>query len=154
MCTPKESSTNLMTGRQVPFEKESLKFLLEHQAQIVNPVVRHFVRRYINWLYRCANEDIQVLPAGGRHLHRWEISNASYGYDPVDVSYTLNKLNQLFVMVIGNAYIRMTQPELEEEATPLHTHLSIELLSDLSRPLGFYVLVRYLQTDVHVHDKA
>ena len=154
MCTPKEPSLGLMIRQQVPFEQEVLKFLLEHQAQIVNPVVRHFVRRYINWLYRCANEDVQVLSAGGKHLRRWEINNASYGYDPSDVSYTLNKLNQLFVMVMGNAYIRMTQPEFEEESPLLHTHLSMELLSALSCPLGFYVLVRYFQTDAHTQDKA
>ena len=154
MCTPKKPSTSLMIRRQVPFEKEVLKFLLEHQAQIVNPVVRDFVRRYINWLYRCANEDIQVLSAGGRHLRRWEISNASYGYDPADVSYTLSKLNQLFFMVMGDTYIRMTQPELAEELPPFNTHLSMELLSSLSCPLGFYVLVRYFQTDAHTQDKA
>jgi hypothetical protein len=48
----------------------------------------------------------------------------------------------------------MTQPQFEEESPLLHTHLSIELLSALSCPLGFYVLVRYFQTDVHAQDKA
>src|SRR5437868_14454750 len=101
MCTPKKPSTNLVTRQQVPFEKEILKFLLEHQAEIDSPVVRDFMRRYVDWLYRCANEDTQVLIAGGKSLRRWESENASYGYDPTDVSYNLYKLNQLFFMLMG-----------------------------------------------------
>src|SRR6266568_4760094 len=154
MSTPNNPATSLVPRQQVPFGKDVLKFLLENESQITNRVVRDFVRRYVAWLYGLANEDVQVFSAGLRQMLRFEIAGAFYGYDPSDVSYTLDKLNRLFFMVMGNAYIRTTHQELEEELPSLNTHLSLELLSGLSAPLGFYVLVRHFQTDAHSQDKA
>lgn len=148
MSTQEKPTTSLTTRQRVPFEKDVLKFLLKHEAHIVNPVVRSFVRRYVKWLYDCVNQEVTILPGGGIELVRWTSSEGgSYGYDPASIGFYLFKLNEIFFTVMGNAYIRQTQQETIEELPPLNIQLSIEMLKGLSPGLGFYVLVYYFATD-------
>ena len=155
MSTQEKPTTSLATRQRVPFEKEVLKFLLKHEARIVNPVVRDFVRRYAKWLYDCAGQDVTIVPGGGITLVRWTSNEgSSYGFNPANVDYCLQKLNRLFFTVMGNAYIRQTQQESPENLPLLNTQLSLELLKGLSPSLGFFVLVTYLDTDASGQDKS
>ncbi len=154
MSTQEKPATSLTTRQRVPFEKEVLKFLLKHEGSIVNPVVRDFVRRYAKWLYDCANQEVKILPGGGIELVRWiPQEGGSYGYNPANIDYCLQKLNRLFFTVMGNAYIRLNQQTTPEDLPPLNTQLSLELLSGLSLSLGFFVLVTYFETDATTGDK-
>ncbi len=155
MSTQEKPTTSLTTRQRVPFEKDVLKFLLKHEASIVNPVVRDFVRRYAKWLYDCAGQDVTIVPGGGIVLVRWTSSEGgSYGYVPANIDYCLQKLNHLFFTVMGNAYIRQTQQTAQENLPLLNTQLSLELLKGLSLGLGFFVLVTYLETDASGQDKS
>src|SRR6266487_864846 len=155
MSTQEKPSTNLTTRQRVPFEKEVLKFLLHHEARIVNPVVRDFVRRYAKWLYECASQDVTIVPGGGITLVRWMSSEgSSYGFNPANIDYGLQKLNRLFFTVMGNAYIRQNQHSVPEDLPSLNTQLSLELLKGLSPGLGFFMLVTYLETDASNQDKS
>jgi hypothetical protein len=146
---------SLITRQRVPFEKEVLKFLLNHEASITSAVVRDFVRRYVKWLYDCSNQEATIVPGGGVELVRWTTKEGgSYGYKPGDIAYCLLKLNQLFFTVMGNAYIRLTQQDMVEELPPLNTQLSIELLKGLSPCLGFFVLITYLAAGATQSDQA
>ncbi len=154
MSTQEKITKSLATRARVPFEKEVLKFLLKHEARIVNPVVRDFVSRYARWLYDCAGKDATIVPGGGIQLVRWTSSEGgSYGFVPANIDYCLQKLNHLFFTVMGNAYIRQTQQTPPEDLPPLNTQLSLELLKGLSLALGFFVLVTYLETEAHGQDK-
>src|SRR5260221_4309395 len=105
MSTQKKPNASLTTRQAIPFAREVLKFLLKHEAGIVNPVVRSFVRRYVKWLYDCVNQEVTLSQGNEAELVRWtSTEGGSYGYDPADIAYYLHKLNQLFFMVMGNAY--------------------------------------------------
>ncbi len=148
MSTQEKHITSLMSRQRVPFEKDVLKFLLKHEARIVNPVVRSFIRRYVKWLYDCVNQEVTILPGGAIELVRWTSKEGgSYGYDPASIGFYLYKLNEIFFTVMGNAYIRITQQETLEDLPPLNMQLSIEMLKGLSTGLGFYVLAFYFTTD-------
>lgn len=154
MSTQGKPTTSLTARQRVPFEKDVLKFLLRHEARIVNPVVRDFVRRYAKWLYDCAGQEVTIVPGGGIKLVRWTSEEGgSYGYNPADIDYCLQKLNRLFFTVMGNAYILQTQLPAPGDLPPLNTQLSLELLKGLSAGLGFFVLVTYLETDASGQDK-
>src|SRR6266700_1139746 len=128
MSTQEEPTTSLTARQRVPFEKDVLKFLLAHEARIVNPVVRSFVRRYVKWLYDCVSQEVTVLPGGGIELVRWTSSEGgNYGYDPASIGFYQYKLNELFFTVMGNAYVRQTQQEPLENLPPLDMQLSIEM---------------------------
>src|SRR6266567_4802472 len=147
-------STSLTSPQGVPFEKEVLKFLLKQEARIVNPVVRDFVRRYVKWLYDCASQNGTIVPGGGIELVRWtSTEGGSYGYNPANIDYCLHKLNRLFFIVMGNAYIHQTRHSMRGDSPQLNTQLSLELLKGLSPGLGFFVLVTYLETDASRQDQ-
>mgnify|MGYP001321894113 CR=1 FL=1 len=143
--------TSLVVRQPVPFPKEVLKFLLEHEAEINNVTVRRFLR-YAAWLYKCTAQEIPDKPGGEVELLRWETGEGgSYGYDPASVAYFLRILNKLFFIVIGSAYLNVTGQSVPEEQQ-LNTQLSIELLKGLAAPLGYFVLVSYLAIDASKHD--
>src|SRR5258708_3581608 len=154
MSTQEKPTTSLAKWQRIPFEKEVLKFLLKHEASIVNPVVRSFVRRYVKWFYDCVNQEVTLSQGNEVELVRWTSSeDGSYGYDPADIAYYLHKLNQLFFMVMGNAYIRLTQQETLEELPPINLQFSIQLLKGLSPCLGFYVLANYFAVGLNIEKR-
>lgn len=141
---------------QVPFEKEILRFLLTHEANITNIVIRDFVRRYVKWMYACAEKESEIMPGGGIKLQRWQSEEGgSYGYDPSSIAYSLIKLNQLFFTVMGHAYIRNSQQEvMQEEHEPFIIHLLEDIIRGFSSCLGYYVLDCYFATTSDKKDKT
>jgi hypothetical protein len=148
MSTQKKPTQSLITRQHVPFEKDVLKFLLEHEKNIHNPVVYAFVHRYVKWLYECVDQKVTILPGGCIELLRWTTpEGGSYGYDPKDIAYGLHILNEIFFTVMSNAYIRLTQQEIIEDLPTLNMQISIEVLNALAPGLGFYLLSNCFATD-------
>jgi len=156
MSTYEKLTTSLTTRQRVPFEKEVLKFLLKNEKSISSRVVWSFVYRYAKWLYDCVDKKVTILPGGEIELARWTPTEggSSYGFDPASIASNLDVLNAIFYAIMGNAYIRMAQPEKIERLPPLNVQLSIEVLKGLAPGLGFYVLVHYFATGASNQDQA
>ncbi|SRR6266496_804479 len=149
-------SVALTTERvQIPFPRDVLRFLREHEDKIANGVVRAFARSYAKWLYDCAEGDASILPGGMSALNRWKTEEGGeYGYRPSEVAFHLEKLNELFYAIMAYAYLRNTgQVSKDEKILSQDIHLSEEVLCGFSCCLGFYVLDCYFATEAPETDK-
>src|SRR5258708_2598333 len=149
-------SDALTTQRvQIPFPRDILRFLKEHEDKIAHGVVRTFARGYATWLYECAEEDTAILPGGVSALKRWKTDEGGeYGYRPSEVAFHLEKLNELFYAIMAYAYLGNTgQVSKGEKVLSQDIHLSEEVLSGFSCCLGFYVLDCYFATEAPEADK-